>query len=180
MAKRLMLGLFIATLGGAAAFAQFESDSNAPIEITSDTMEWMNEERIAIARGNADAVQGRYKLHADVLTAYLSQGEGEGADKIKLITADGNVSLTTPEESARGETGEYDVEKSIVQLSGSVVLTQGENVLRGDKLVMDLNSGRSVLEGAPQPTAGGGSTTSNGRVTAILQPNRTDDSEGGQ
>ena len=158
MAVRLFLGVLLLALGSSAAFAQFESDSDAPIEITSDTMEWMNEERIAIARGNADAVQGRYKLHADILTAYLNQGEGNSADKIRLITADGNVSLTTPEESARGENGRYDVEKGIVELTGSVVLTQGKNVLRGDKLVMDLNTGRSTLE-SPQ------------RVQAIFSPN---------
>lgn len=158
MTTRLKVGFLLVMLSSSAAFAQFEADSNAPIEITSDTMEWMNEERIAIARGNADAVQGRYKLHADVLTAYLSQSDGDTADKIKLITADGNVSLTTPEESARGENGEYDVEKGIVELTGSVVLTQGQNVLRGEKLVMDLNSGRSTLE-------------SKERVQAIFTPN---------
>ena len=165
MAKHLIVGLVLVVFGGGSAFAQFESDSNAPIEITSDTMEWMNEERIAIARGNADAVQGRYKLHADVLTAFLNQGEGDTADKIKMITADGNVSLTTPEESARGESGQYDVENGIVELTGSVVLTQGQNVLRGDKLVMDLNSGRSTLE-------------SNERVQAIFSPNNPGPEEG--
>jgi len=167
MAKRLLLGLMLVAIGGGSAFAQFESDSNAPIEITSDTMEWMNEERVAIARGNADAVQGRYKLHADVLRAYLNQGEGDTADKIKLITADGNVSLTTPEESARGETGQYNVEKGIVELTGSVVLTQGQSVMSGDKLVMDLNSGRSTLH-------------SEDRVRAVFTPENESSSEEGQ
>lgn len=167
MAIRPILGFMLLLFSSSSALAQFETDSNAPIEITSDTMEWMNEERIAIARGNADAVQGRYKLHADILTAYLNQGEGDTADKIRLITADGNVSLTTPEESARGENGRYDVEKGIVELTGSVVLTQGQNVLRGDKLVMDLNSGRSTLE-------------SNERVQAIFSPNDESPSEDGQ
>ena len=178
MATRLILSAILVWSFAAAAFGQFETDSNAPIEITSDTMEWLNEERIAIARGNADAVQGRYKLHADILKAYLSQGSGESADKIKLITANGNVSLTTPEESARGETGEYNVEKGIVELTGSVVLTQGTTVLNGDKLVMDLNSGRSVLEGS----SGSGETagTSGGRVTAVFTPESQSASEDGE
>jgi len=167
MAKQLVLGLMLVAFTATASFAQFESDSDEPIEITSDTMEWMNEERVAIARGNADAVQGRYKLHADVLTAFLSQGEDNAAGKIRMITADGNVSLTTPEESARGETGQYDVEKGVVELNGSVVLTQGPNVLRGDKLVMDLNSGRSTLE-------------SQERVQAIFSPNNKPAPEEGQ
>ena len=55
------------------ALSQFEKDSELPIEITADSMEWLNKERVAIARGNAVAVQGRYTLSAQVLTAHLAE-----------------------------------------------------------------------------------------------------------
>jgi lipopolysaccharide export system protein LptA len=157
-------------LFAAAASAQFEADSSAPVEITADAMEWFNDEQVAVARGNADAIQGRYHLHADVLTAYLSEGAGGALDRIRRIDAEGSVSLTTPEERARGRTGAYDVEHKKVVLEGAVVLTQGDNVLRGERLVMDLETGRSTLEGvpaaAPPPVAAAGA----GRVKAIFSP----------
>lgn len=166
----MIRGLAILLAGGLAAapaMAQFEADSRAPVEITADTMEWMNDKGIAIARGNADAVQGRYHLHADVLTAYINQGDGANANRIRLIEAVGGVVLTTPEETARGEVGTYDVEHRVVTLEGSVVLIQGDSVLRGEQLVMDLVSGRSTLyggdSGVVQPAA-------DGRVKAIFVP----------
>jgi lipopolysaccharide export system protein LptA len=175
----LFVALFVA-LGSPAAHAQFESDSSAPIEITADTMEWKNVERIAIARGNADAIQGRYHLHADVLTAHLGEGEGGTQDKIRLIEADGNVRLSTPTETASGETGDYDVERKRVVLEGGVVLTQGETVMRGERLVMDLVTGVSTLEG--RPTAASEPTTSatGGRVSVILHPENESTSGGDQ
>ena len=157
-----------------ACHAQFEADSAAPIEITSDSMEWLNERKIAIARGNADAVQGRYTLSANVLTAHITSNADDGSvaddsasnSQINLIEAEGNVLLTTPTEKARGNTGTYDVQKKTPTLVGSVVLTQGENVLHGEKLVMDLNTGHSRLEG----TAGPAEQDGDGRVKAIFNP----------
>ena len=78
MAARIM-GFALLWLWATAtgpAMAQFEADSEAPIEITADNMEWFHDEQIAIARGNADAVQGRYTLSADVLTAHMTDAAG--------------------------------------------------------------------------------------------------------
>ena len=42
------------------------------------------------------------------------------------------------------------MEKRTILLEGQVVLTRGDNVLRGNRATMDLASGRSVMA----PTAG--------------------------
>ena len=151
------------------SYAQFESDSAAPIEIVADSMEWLNEEKIAIARGNADAVQGRYTLSAHVLIAHIADepnGNQEPNSQISLIEAEGDVLLITPNEKARGSIGIYDVRNKTAVLTGSVVLTQGENVLHGERLTMDLNTGHSRLEGATGPK----DPTDDGRVKAIFNP----------
>ena len=163
---------FYADLGPSCA--QFENDSAAPIEIVADSMEWLNEEKIAIARGNADAVQGRYTLSAHVLIAHIadeSNASQASNSQISLIEAEGNVLLITPNEKARGSAGIYDVRNRTAVLTGSVILTQGENVLRGERLIMDLNTGRSRLEG----TTGHTEPTKDGRVKAIFNPENVDE-----
>lgn len=180
MLPRIFVVVMLMVPGAAPANAQFESDSSAPVEITADSMEWLNTEQIAIARGDADAIQGRYHLHADVLTAHLGEGDGGARDKIRLIEADGNVRLSTPTETALGETGDYDVERKMVVLEGGVVLTQGETVMRGERLVMDLNTGRSTLEGTPTAEAQPAPTASGGRVSVILHPENESGSEGAE
>lgn len=160
--------LFLTTI--VPASAQFEDDSESPVEITADSMEWLNDEGIAIARGNADAVQGRYTLSAQVLTAYMAEDASEGSDtvsRIRRIEAEGNVVLSTPKETAHGRTGTYDVERKVAILQGSVVLTQGDNVFHGQKLTMDLTTGRSRLEGSMPADP----SENSGRVRAIFRPN---------
>ena len=168
----------VAWVFGGPAAAQFEEDSNQPIEITADTLEWMENDRIAIARGDADAVQGRYRLYADELTAYLSEpgsdpdaaGESDRAGEIRRIDADGNVRFVTPEEVITGAAGTYDVERRLVHLEGGVVMTQGENVVRGDRLDMNLDTGVSTVSAVE-------SSDSGGRVSALFVPE--DDGEDG-
>ena len=94
--------------------------------------------------------------------------DSNAVSRIRRINAEGNVILTTPNETARGGTGTYDLEKKIVVLVGSVVLTQGDNVLHGQKLIMDLTTGRSRLEGATPTT----SPKDGGRVRAIFRPSQ--------
>lgn len=166
--RNLAIAAALAAAAWAAAedaAAQFEADSDAPIEITADTMEWQEEQRVAVASGDADAVQGRYRLFADVLTAHLYEREADGdggtAGQVRLIEADGNVRFVTPDEIATGSEGVYDVENREVVLTGAVVLTQGDSVARGDRLDMDLDTGVSRLTGAE---------ATGGRVTAILAP----------
>ena len=157
-----------------AAHAQFKADTEAPIEITADTMEWLREKGIAIARGNADAVQGRYRLSGDVLTAHMSEAEGSGFGEIRRLDAAGNVTLSTPEETVTGDAGTYDVDKGIAVLVGAVVLTQGDSVMRGERLVMDLVTGRSTLEGVPGSPASAGQP-GGGRVRAIFAPSKSNE-----
>ena len=131
-------------------------------------MEWMNEERIAIARGKADAIQGRYHLRANTLIAHLSRNERASADNILWIEADGDVLLVTPAESAQGKVGIYDVVNKSVTLEGDVILTQGDNVVRGERLVMDLRTGVSTLDGGPASENAVTPSASDRRVRAIF------------
>ena len=170
--RRTWLTMLSLAVAAAPAAAQFEADSTAPVEITSDAMEWLNEQRIAIARGNADAIQGRYHLHAQVLTAYLNEAEGGTLGRIQLIEAEGEVRLTTPEETASGAVGTYDVGRKMVVLEGGVVLTQGDNVLRGERLVMNLETGRSTLESTAQAGPAPAAGPATGRVRAIFTPDQ--------
>ena len=172
--QNLLFTFFVlpACIGSSPALSQFEKDSELPIEITADSMEWLNEERVAIARGNADAVQGRYTLSAQVLTAHMAEASAEDsgtAALIRRIEAEGNVMLETPKETARGSIGTYDVETKTAVLVDSVVLTQGESVLRGEKLIMDLITGRTRVEGGGLETE-----AENGRVRAIFKPSDED------
>ena len=45
-----------------------------------------------------------------------------------------------------GETAVFDTKTNLITMLGGVVLTQGKNVLRGDRLLVDMTTGVSRVE----------------------------------
>tara|TARA_B100001123_G_C15297288_1_gene1019693 strand:+ start:1038 stop:1562 length:525 start_codon:yes stop_codon:yes gene_type:complete len=116
-----------------------------PIDITADTMEWNDQTMVAHALGNAVATQGSQTLTADELTASIDNNSSndQDAQRIRMIYARGNVSFENNEEKATGDKGLYDVENGKIILEGNVILKRKNDILYGNKLVMDLDDGKS-------------------------------------
>jgi lipopolysaccharide export system protein LptA len=64
---------------------------------------------------------------------------------IKQMIAEGHAFYVTQNETARGERMVYDAEPDTITLTGGVVVVQGKNVLRGDKMVIDRKSGQTTM-----------------------------------
>jgi lipopolysaccharide export system protein LptA len=69
-----------------------------------------------------------------------------GASSIKRLEARGNVVVTQKDQVVTGETAVFDTKTNLVTMLGGVVLTQGKNVLRGDRLLVDMTTGVSRVE----------------------------------
>ena len=123
-------------------FGGFKHDNNAPIDITSDSLEVRQSEQLAIFTGNVVAGQGTLRLTAERLDVFYDE-EQEGGDTgaIEKINATGNVFLSNGSETAQGAAGTYDVTTGLVTMTGDVVLTQGTNAISGPKLEIDMNTG---------------------------------------
>lgn len=141
--------------------SSFVSDDE-PIDISADELELDQEKQIAIFKGNVDAVQGTLNLKSEELVIYYIQGADESSDEeatagggrtnIRQIDATGDVRLATPKEMASGDWAIYDIEKGVITLGGKVSLTQGENILQGAKLIVDVETGNSRLLAAKNGT----------------------------
>jgi len=136
-------------------FGGFKHDSTQPIEITADALEVRQAESRAIFSGAVVAGQGALRLTADTLNVWYAQAEDGGGD-IDRLRAEGDVFLTSGAESARGKWAEYQVSTGMITMGGGVVLAQGENAIRGERLVVDLTSGQGRVEG--------------GRVQSVFNP----------
>jgi lipopolysaccharide export system protein LptA len=148
-------------------------DSNAPVDVTSDRIEVQDRADRAIFVGNVHAVQGDLTMDAARMTVAYSRGTGPNSDpQIQRIDASGGVTVISPSERAKGSFGIYDLNRRIITLIGGVSLVRGGNAVNGARLVIDLNSGRSTVDGS----AVGGTTTGakGGRVTGrFTVPQRT-------
>jgi lipopolysaccharide export system protein LptA len=172
-AAALALALLAAAAAGAAAQNRpaLQHNADLPIEINADSLEVQQNKQLAVFRGNVDAKQGDIRLRAQELKVWYRTG-GEAKSKaaadvggsIMRIDALGQVFVSSPQETARGDVGVYDVAEREITLSGDVVLTRGGNVIRGQKLVMDMDTGLSRMQGG----AGGG------RVRGLFTPPKKD------
>ena len=126
-------------------------DVNQPIDIGADELEVQTKDNTAIFRGHVQAVQSDLSIDADRVTVYYRDQSGSapksGPSAISRIDASGNVKLSSPTETVRSKWGIYDLDMKIVTLGGSVVMTRGENNIRGDRLQLDLVSGITRIEG---------------------------------
>ncbi|PPR80020.1 MAG: Lipopolysaccharide export system protein LptA [Alphaproteobacteria bacterium MarineAlpha2_Bin1] len=144
-------------------------DKNLPIEITANTLEVLQNERIAIFKGSVDAKQGEILLKADILKVHYSSSKKDDSQSVSKIFAEGNVFFSTNTETAESNKGEYNVDQGLISLTGSVKLTQGKNILRGTKLKIDLKTGKNTMIGETKPLS---ETTKDGRVKGLFVPNK--------
>ena len=69
-----------------------------------------------------------------------------GSSSIRRLEARGSVVVTQKDQVVTGETAVFDTKANSVTMLGGVVLTKGKNVLRGDRLVVDMTTGTSRVE----------------------------------
>ena len=117
-----LLGLLLAALAWSpAGKAQglLGGSDGQPLEIFADDgIEWRREERMYVARGNARAVKDDTTIRAHELRAYYS-GEGDGSGEIYKVEAIGAVVITSPDGTAHGDRGVYDVKSQVMVLTGN-------------------------------------------------------------
>ena len=149
-----------------AALAQSQSagtsalkghDSNAPVDVSADRIEVQDRADRAIFAGNVHVRQNELALDTQRLTVAYSN---DGGVQIQRLDAAGGVTVTSPSERAQGNFGIYDLNRKLITLIGNVVLTRGQSRISGQRLTIDLSSGRAVVDGGPP-----GVNQSGGRVT---------------
>ncbi len=111
-------------------------DSDQPLEIHAEEgIEWIQEKKVYIARGKAQAIRGEMTLDADVLTAHYQPTE-EGGTDVWRLDADGNVKIRNPSSVTHADRGVFDIAKGILVLTGRHLKleTGGNTVTARDSL----------------------------------------------
>lgn len=171
------------------ALQGFSRNKSEPVKIESNKLEVRDKEKLAIFTGNVFVQQGDTTMRSPELRVFyegdttakpkLRKGEKPAAapapakpgkvsktetnvqQKIKRIEALGGVIVTSKDQKATGDRADFEMKQNIVILTGNVVVSQGQNVMTGNKLVVDLNSSRAHMEG--------------GRVRGLFVPSEKDD-----
>jgi lipopolysaccharide export system protein LptA len=177
-----------ATVAAAVALAQqpsgppnalqgFSQNRDKPIKINSATLEVRDKEKMATFSGDVHLVQGDTSMRSKTLVVFYdddapakpasapasaTQPGPQQNQQIKRVEAKGNVIVVQKDQTATGENGVFDMRANTVTLLGNVVISQGQNVVKGDTLTVDMTTGVSRIAcGKAQEKC---------RVTGLFQP----------
>jgi len=172
-AALLAIGLQPALGQGGPTSALKGHNTDAPVDVAADRIEVQDRADRVIFSGNVVARQADLTLNAARVTLAYTNASGI---QIERINATGGVTVRSPSETARGQLAIYDLRSRLITLLGGVTLTRGESRVSGGRLVLDLNSGRAVMDGGSAPAAGPpGTNAQGGRVTGRFSvPQRSD------
>jgi lipopolysaccharide export system protein LptA len=138
-------------------------DSNAPINISSDSFQADLNGKTGTWSGNVIVIQGDMKLRANTVRMTTTN------DKVDKVMANGNVVVDSPKSgTVTGDNGVYSVAPRTVVMTGNVVMKKGKDAMRGTQLTVNLVTGQAVLGGGVKGQTG---TQGSTRVQAVFTPN---------
>ena len=144
-------------------------DSNAPVNYAADRIELQDKAKRVILSGSVQITQG--ELHVNSARSTLSYTD-QPALKLHRLDAVGGVDVLRGSERARGDVAVYDFDRRLITMIGHIALRRGTDTLNGGRLVIDLNTGLSSVDGrangASSALGGSASSSGNGRVSGTF------------
>jgi len=156
-------------------------NKDQPVQIEAASLEVHDKSKTATFSGNVQVVQGDTTMKCQSLVVFYGREVGiaqnepkqasiapgpKGAQDIRKIEAHGGVTVVTKDQNATGDDAIYDLQAKTIKLIGNVIVSQGQNVIHGESVVVDTVTGNARVESSE----GGGTVP--GRVRALIQPNQ--------
>jgi lipopolysaccharide export system protein LptA len=174
----LMLAAEARAQSQTGSFGDYKMDAKKPVDIQADWLEVDDKKQVATFRGNVVAKQGDYTIRAkELIVVYTSAQQkkppagqveqaaaktaGQPGADIKFIEVKGNVAVTSARDNqnAKANNGTFDVKAQTITLFDDVVVSKDKNVIKGERLLIDLAAGKSTFIGnemasvAPDPNS---------------------------
>ena len=145
--------------GVSNALQGFSQNKDKPVQIEAQQLDVRDKDKVAVFSGSVVVTQGDTIMKCKKLEVFYDQDDAKagggkstmkaaqpgpgGKQTIKRLVASGGVLVIQKEQTAVGETGIFEMKNNTIELIGGkdgVVINQGANVLRGERLVVDLTT----------------------------------------
>lgn len=167
MKSLIAMAALAALLAGASpAAAQLAKGSKQPLDVTADQLETHNTDCVAVWSGSAEALQDTSRLRSNVMIVHMevtkgkpgaatTGGSSNGCGAMTTLEAKGNVYyLSGDGRRVHGDNGVYDATTKLITITGDVTAVDGQNVMRGTRMVYNMDTGEGHIEGgAKGPTS---------------------------
>ena len=156
-------------------FSGLAASDGQPTSVEADSLTVEDERGEATFLGKVVVMRGDNRITAGTLNVFYSGGGAASRDGAQLtrITAKDRVVVNAPgNQVASGDRLLYEPGKNQLVMDGNVTVSQSGNVVRGEKLVVDLETGQSHFETGSnsadsQPL---GAASKPGRIQVLITP----------
>ncbi len=168
------------------ALQGFSQNRDKPVKINAAELEVHDKDKMAVFSGDVHLVQGDTSMRSSKLVVFYDDQpppptpapkSGKGAQasaqitpqqnqQIKRVEAKGSVIVTQKDQTATGNEGIFDMRANTVTMLGNVLISQGPNVIKGDKLTVNMTTGDAQVTAATtcdKPPC---------RVTGVFDPSK--------
>ena len=144
------------------ALQGFSQNRDQPVKIQAASLEVREKDKVATFSGDVHVVNGDTEMRCKSLVVFYDDDSGNntkaqnmkaadpgpgGERQIKRIEAKGGVIVNQKDQIATGDSAIFNMRENVVVLNGNVVVTKGQDVLKGQRLTVDLTSGVSKMDG---------------------------------
>lgn len=146
--------LVLAICAGGPAAAQLAQGGKGPLDIAADGQDFTNSQCVSIWRGNVEALQDNARLRTDLLRVYFTPKQTKPGSSntacgdLQRLEAQGSIYYATADQKVHGDNAVYEAANDTLTVTGDVVATQGQNVMRGQRMVINTKTGEGHMVGA--------------------------------
>jgi lipopolysaccharide export system protein LptA len=144
-------------VGPANPLQGFSQNRDQPVKIQAGSLEVRDKDKIATFSGDVHVVNGDTELRCKLLSVFYDDDPNargmkaadpgpKGQRQIRRIEAKGGVLVVQKDQNASGDAATFNMRENTVTLVGNVVVSRGTDVLRGQRLMVDLTNGVSRMD----------------------------------
>jgi lipopolysaccharide export system protein LptA len=176
-----------------------DQNREQPVHIQAETLEVLDKVKTATFSGNVQVVQGDMTMKCRSLVVFYGPEDGASASasagtaaaaapkpadsqsgpampqggSIRRVEARGGVTVVTKDQNVTGDLGIYDMKTKTVTLTGNVVISQGKNVMHGERVVVNTLTGDARVDsGVTTRDRTETGSTSHDRVRVLITPGK--------
>lgn len=159
-----------------------KADRDQPLQIDADRVDVDERKRTSIFSGGVVMTQGTLVLKADRVTVREDdKGNQFGTAIGAPVTFRQKRDRVDEYIEGEGRRMEYDSSRQIIELHERAELRRDGDVVRGEFIEYNSNTGQYRVLGAPQAAGkANGKTEAGGRVRAVIQPRSRSEGPAGQ
>ncbi|MFI3272042.1 MAG: LptA/OstA family protein [Pseudomonadota bacterium] len=161
MTAGLLLGAMIMGLTAPCVMAKSNAET-VPTEVTSERMQYDAAKQHVVFKGNVHVVRPDFQIWSDTLTLYFEDKENAKKDtsgspmpmqsgEVSRIVAKDNVRMDYDGKKGTCDIATYTTADGLLVMDGNPVLSDGDNVIKGSKILFYSEENRSEVVGGSQP-----------------------------